>query len=64
MESLEYFVKEILRFTEKGVVKFVNLGDPMVVSIVLFIILAPFALAYVILARIGMLKFTQMEIKG
>ena len=64
MEYVEYFFNEILKFSEKGIIKFVNLADPVVVSIVLFIILSPFALGYVIIARIGMFKYTQMEIKG
>lgn len=40
------------------------MADPIVVSILLFIICAPFAMGYIILARIGMFKMTQMEIKG
>lgn len=41
-----------------------NFADPIVVSIVLFILLSPFALLYMCGSRIAMTKFTQMEIKA
>ena len=64
MDSLEYFFMEAATLLEKGLVAFFNFGDPIVVSIVLFIILSPFCLAYIIFARIAMVKLTQISIKG
>ena len=58
MSSIEYYFEQLLAGFENGMYKFVNMGDPIVVSIFLFIILSPFALGYIILARIAMLKFS------
>ena len=60
----EYFVSVLMKYSEKSIYAFVNFADPVVVSIVLFIILSPFALLYTCFSRIGFVKFTQMEIKG
>ena len=40
------------------------MGDPLVVSLCIFIVLSPFALVYIIMARIAMARLTQMSIKG
>ena len=49
---------------EKFMHKMVTFSDPITVTITLFCILAPFALLYLILARIGFVLMTQMDIKG
>lgn len=59
-----HFVTTLLKYSEKSIYAFVNFADPIVVSIVLFILLSPFALAYICVTRIGMTKMTQMEIKA
>ena len=64
MDYAEYYFESVLKGFEAGMYKFVSMGDPIVVSITLFIILSPFALAYMIGARIAMFKLTQMAIKG
>ena len=64
MEHVEWYFENLLAGFEKGMYWFVNLGDPIVVSITLFILLAPVALMYVVIARIAMFKLTQMTIKG
>ena len=64
MNNFEWYFEELLNGFEKGMYWFVNLGDPIVVSITLFILLSPFALAYTVIARVAMFKMTQMTIKG
>ena len=59
-----HFWKEIGKIQTKGVYKFVTLGDPLVVSFVIFLCLSPFALVYIIMARIAMTRLTQMSIRG
>jgi len=58
MEYVAYYFDELLTGFEKGMYYFVNLGDPIVVSITLFILLSPIALGYICAARVAMFKLT------
>jgi len=64
LKYIEYFTTVLMKYSEKSIYQFVNFADPVVVSIVLFIILSPVALVYICFSRMGWVKMTQMEIKG
>lgn len=59
-----HFWKETQKIHTKGIRKFVSMGDPLVVSLCIFIVLSPFALVYIIMARIAMTRLTQFTIRG
>ena len=56
VNTLEYYIEPLLTRFERMMYKIVNTADPITVSIFLFIILSPFALTYIIIARIAMIK--------
>ena len=56
VNTLEYYIEPLLTKFERMMYKIVNTADPITVSIFLFIILSPFALTYIIIARIAMIK--------
>jgi len=62
------FVEPVLvplgRFLETHLSKLVSWSDPITVSITLFIIFSPFALAYTCLTRMAIVRMMQMDVKG
>ena len=59
---IEPYLDPLLSRFEDVMYKIVNFSDPMTVAVVLFVILSPFALAYICIARIAMIKMGQMKI--
>ena len=60
MKNIDFLVVPFEKFMHK----LVTFSDPVTVCIVLFCCLAPIALFYLIVARIGFVLMTQMDIKG
>ena len=60
MESITKFVSHFIlqlgRMSEKGFVWFFNLGDPIVVCIVLFILMSPIAIGYACTIKMAFIK--------
>ena len=61
---VEPYLDPLLKRFEDMMHKIVNFSDPITVAIVLFIVLSPIALAYMVVARIAMVKMGQMKITG
>ena len=59
---VEPYLDPLLKRFEDVMYKVVNFSDPMTVAVVLFLVLSPFALAYIVIARIAMIKMGQMKI--
>ena len=64
LDFLEPVLKPIGNAAETHLHKFVSWSDPITVTITLFIILSPFALAYMCFARMAFVKMVQMDVKG
>lgn len=64
LDFVEPVLKPIGNAAEKHLHKFVSWSDPVTVTITLFIILSPFALAYMCFARIAFLRMVQMDVTG
>lgn len=62
LKVVEPYLDPLLKRFEDVMYKIVNFSDPMTVAVVLFLVLSPFALAYIVIARIAMIKMGQMKI--
>ena len=61
--TLSYILAEVGKIWTKGPIGFFNFADPLVVILVLFLLLLPFAMAYMVVAKLGFIKLTQIEVK-
>ena len=62
LKVVEPYLDPILKGFEDMMYKIVNFSDPVTVGVTLFLVLSPFALAYIVIARIAMIKIGQMKI--
>ena len=59
-----HFWMVLAKLPEQGPVRWATTGDPLVVSVVVFILVSPLFVLYMIAARIVVSKMAQAEIKG
>ena len=59
-----HFWTVLAKLPEQGPVRWATTADPLVVSAVVFILVSPLFLLYIIAARIVVSKMAQLEIKG
>ena len=62
--SLDYYMGSLVQYATSWVTHLFSTGDPLTVSLVLFILLSPFALVYMVFSKVGFIRLTQMDIKG
>ena len=59
-----HFWRVMAKLPEQGPARWATTSDPLVVSFVVFLIVSPFFLLYIIAARIVVSKISQLDIKG
>ena len=60
---MTYFLIESAKVFEKGLFRWMSSSDPIVVSIILFVVFSPVALIYLCVARAGVTKLVQIKIE-